>query len=48
MAIINGTSGNDVLEGTFTDDIIYGFGGDDAKRASNAWVAWFEKHLLTK
>ncbi|NQV36127.1 MAG: alpha/beta hydrolase [Phycisphaeraceae bacterium] len=24
----------------------HGFGGDDAKRASDAWVAWFEKHLL--
>jgi acetyl esterase/lipase len=26
----------------------HGFGGDDAKRASDAWVAWFEKHLLKK
>jgi len=24
----------------------HGFAGDDAKRASAAWVAWFEKHLL--
>lgn len=24
----------------------HGFGGDDAKRASDAWVAWFETHLL--
>jgi acetyl esterase/lipase len=24
----------------------HGFGGDDAKRASDALVAWFEKHLL--
>jgi acetyl esterase/lipase len=25
----------------------HGFGGKDAARASKAWVAWFEKHLLS-
>ncbi len=24
----------------------HGFGGEDAKRASAAWVAWFDQHLL--
>lgn len=24
----------------------HGFGGEDAKRASAAWVAWFDRHLL--
>ena len=24
----------------------HGFRGDDAKRSSDAWVAWFEKHLV--
>ncbi|UCD29506.1 MAG: alpha/beta hydrolase [Planctomycetota bacterium] len=26
----------------------HGFTGEDGKRANNAWVAWFEKHLLLK
>jgi dipeptidyl aminopeptidase/acylaminoacyl peptidase len=26
----------------------HGFTGKDAERASNAWAAWFEKHLLLK
>ena len=26
----------------------HGFGGKDAKRASDAWTAWFERHLLKK
>jgi acetyl esterase/lipase len=26
----------------------HGFGGEDAKRASDAWTAWFERHLLKK
>jgi acetyl esterase/lipase len=26
----------------------HGFGGNDAKRASDAWVGWFERHLLRK
>ncbi|MGV6801460.1 MAG: calcium-binding protein [bacterium] len=30
MAIINGTSGNDVLNGTVDDDEIYGLGGNDS------------------
>lgn len=25
----------------------HGFGGKDAQRATKAWVAWFEKHLLS-
>jgi acetyl esterase/lipase len=25
----------------------HGFGGDDAKRANDAWIAWFEKYLLS-
>jgi acetyl esterase/lipase len=25
----------------------HGFAGKDAERANNAWVAWFEKHLLS-
>lgn len=24
----------------------HGFGGDDAKRAAEAWVAWFDEHLV--
>jgi len=26
----------------------HGFRGNDAKRASAAWVAWFEKHLVKR
>lgn len=26
----------------------HGFSGEDAKKASAAWVAWFEKHLIKK
>jgi Ca2+-binding RTX toxin-like protein len=35
MALIYGTSGNDVLDGTIGDDEIYGFEGNDMIRGGS-------------